>query len=423
MHIVFIDNNAETIWLFRRDLILTLLHNGHCVTVIVPDGTFVERVRLLGVEVLIVPLHRFINPVRDICLLWKYYRILRKLKPVIVYTMTVKPNVFGTIAARCCGIKNIYSLVAGLGTAFTEGKGWKRVLIRFFVKSLYRFGGLCVQKTLFLNKDDHDFFITHKILPLRKSYVVKSEGVNLNDYSTTSDNNSQIREEFCISMNAVVVTMIARVNKSKGTIIFRDAAKQLENNSCNTFFLLVGPLEKDGFDTVSIEEIRPTSNFRWIGYRSDIREIISMSDIVVLPSYYREGVPRTLLEAMAMRKPIVTTNHVGCRECVEHEQTGLLIPTKSSESLSAAIKQLVTLPELRKQYGNAGFQKVKCEFSIEYINKKIINEFFEIKDIEIPDIKTNEFENQITIFINNQNILQNNFTTNFISVQKIRKVA
>jgi glycosyltransferase involved in cell wall biosynthesis len=187
--------------------------------------------------------------------------------------------------------------------------------------------------------------------------------------------------------------------------------------------LLVGPLEKDGFDTVSIEEIRPTSNFRWIGYRSDIREIISMSDIVVLPSYYREGIPRTLLEAMAMRKPIITTNHVGCRECVEHEHTGLLIPIKSSESLSSAVKQLAMSPELRTQYGNAGFQKVKQEFSIEQINKKIISEFFEIKDIEIPNIKTNESENQITIAINDQNILQNNLTTNLISIRKYQKVS
>jgi glycosyltransferase involved in cell wall biosynthesis len=225
---------------------------------------------------------------------------------------------------------------------------------------------------------------------LQKSFVVKSEGVNLNDYSALSDKNSRIRKQLGISIDTVIVTMISRINRSKGTIIFRDAAKQLENNSCNIFFLLVGPLEKDGFDMVSLNEVLPTKNFCWIGYRSDIREIISMSDIIVLPSYYREGVPRTLLEAMAMKKPIVTTNHVGCRECVEHERNGLLIPIKSFESLSSAVEQLVMLPELRKQYGNAGFQKVKQEFSIKHINKKIISEFFEIKDIEIPDIKTNE---------------------------------
>jgi N,N'-diacetylbacillosaminyl-diphospho-undecaprenol alpha-1,3-N-acetylgalactosaminyltransferase len=193
-----------------------------------------------------------------------------------------------------------------------------------------------------------------------------------------------------------------RVDWPKGVGEFLEASKIAQKWGEKVLFLLVGFRDPYHRNSISNDLLNPTETFRWLGKRDDIKNILALSDIVTLPSYYREGVPRSLLEGMAMGKPIVTTDSVGCRETVDEGVNGYLVPAKDSPALADAIHKLVVNKERREKFGKASLIKVQNEFSYKIVHKKILHDLLGIENPEIPDIKTNVADDGMT-FLNKEN--------------------
>jgi N,N'-diacetylbacillosaminyl-diphospho-undecaprenol alpha-1,3-N-acetylgalactosaminyltransferase len=376
-------------WHFRRELVKRLLDDGHTVTIYAPDNdrTDVDSVELLrdiGAEYMTVPIYRFFNPMCDFLAFRKLYRLLLQNKPDIVFTMSIKPNTFGAITAHWAGVRHIVGLVCGAGYAFETGGSFKQKLIRKCARLLYRWGSKYIRKMWFLNHDDRDLFIEKKITTPDQSTVIVSEGVNLQDYCMTnvpSETITKIRNEFDADDETVVVGCCPGRNTwSKGVKEFVETAKEAENWDTKVRFVLVGSPDSNAHDSVPENYYKNIQLLKSFRFRSDIRDVVASVDILTLPSFYREGVPRILLEGLAMGKPIVTTDSVGCRETVNDGVNGFLVPPQNTESFANAVKGLVFNASLRKNFGEQSFQKAVNEFDIHKINERVIAEVLELND-------------------------------------------
>ena len=398
MKVVFLDNHNEVAWRLRHDLFTSMIHNGCEITALLPEGSKTQALNNIGVKVRHIPFSRFIHPVHDFCYLCKVFRLLKKIKPDIVYTNTIKPNTYGMIAAKWAGVPRRVGAVAGIGRGFDPPKNWKDRLINRVVLMLYRMGGKRTDLFWFQNPDDFELFNSLRIVPKEKSLLVRGSGVNTNDFSpdqVDSHTIARLRDELKLSPDTVVITMVGRVDWPKGVGDFIETSRIAQNWKQRVRFLLAG--FRDPYDKNSIGEdlLKPTETFQWLGKRSDIKNILHISDIVTLPSYYREGVPRSLLEGMAMGKPVVTTDSPGCRETVEEGINGFLVPPKNPEALAASLKILVDDVEKRKAFGKESLRKARQEFSYYVVHPQILQSLFGIPNPVIPDFKTSMDDNNI----------------------------
>jgi N,N'-diacetylbacillosaminyl-diphospho-undecaprenol alpha-1,3-N-acetylgalactosaminyltransferase len=405
MKIAIISTVDFVPWQFRSEFIATLIYNGHEVTVISSKGPYVERLQAIGAKHITIPLNRFISPLTDLLYLFRLYFTLRKLKPDIVYAMTTKSTFFTPIIAKWIGIPHVYCLHGGVGFVHTIGGGFVIQFIKKIFQIIQRFSGRFVDFFVFQNHDDKELFVQYKIATKNNYIVVNGSGVNLREFSVESINHdhiANIRRELGISESGVMVLMISRITKNKGILEFIEASQYFETQYEQVRFIHAGSFEKGSLETVTKEQLNETKIFKQIGFRTDIRDIIAASDIVVLPSYHREGIPNTLLEAIAMKKPIITTDNVGCREVVDDGVNGLLVPVRNSMVLAEAIYKLIDNPELRKQMGEAGFEKVKHQFTVESVNKKILEDVFQLNNIRIPIFYTEEMSEGLCIHLNGE---------------------
>jgi N,N'-diacetylbacillosaminyl-diphospho-undecaprenol alpha-1,3-N-acetylgalactosaminyltransferase len=184
--------------------------------------------------------------------------------------------------------------------------------------------------------------------------------------------------ELGITDSTVMFSCIAKMNSSKGVIVFKEAARMLSSRYPEAMFLLVGPLEEDNPQAVPAKSISVDDipRFRWIGFREDIKEIISLSRAVVLPSFYREGVPRVLLEALAMARPVITTDNVGCKETVEHERNGFMVPVRNIGALAGAMERLIIDKDLAERFGEYSRKKAIEEFDEEIVADRVLKELY-----------------------------------------------
>lgn len=367
------------VWTFHRGLIRSLQERGLDVTVVGPAGDYVEAIRQLGTKYRTVELDRFFNLRKDVQLLWSLYHIFREEQFAIVHNHTIKPNVFGTLAARLAGVPTILGSVRGRGSLFTEVPGLKRKLLKRAAMALYTLAFSFIDRVQFLNGDDLDFFVSSRMLSPRKATLIKSSGVNLGEYSTDqvdAQRRAALRAELELDADTPIVTMVSRAYWSKGVREFVTAAQHIGANH-RVRFLLVGSVES-GPDAVPQEYLQQhlSETFRWLGYRKDVRDLLALSAIVVLPSYYPEGVPRSMLEAMAMSKPIVTTDSIGCREVVEHCRNGFMIPIKDARALTTAVDYLLRDPELRARMGAYSRAKVAREFDEQVVANKVLTDLY-----------------------------------------------
>jgi N,N'-diacetylbacillosaminyl-diphospho-undecaprenol alpha-1,3-N-acetylgalactosaminyltransferase len=329
-------------------------------------------------------LGRFLNPVRDIRLLWALYGVYRRGDFALVHTHTIKPNIYGTLAAKMAGVKTIVGSVRGRGSVFTETVGLKRALLRRMVMALYRFAFRFTDRVQFLNGDDLEFFVTSGMIAREKAVLIKSSGVNLDDYhanAVSQEHKQSLRQEFGVPEDVSIVMMVARAYWSKGVEEFLAAASAISTRH-RVMFLLAGSVE-EGPDAVprSYLEAHQSDCFRWVGYRKDVRDVWSLADVAVLPSYYPEGIPRSMLEAMAMSKPIVTTDSIGCRDVVEDGKNGFLIPIKDANALTNAIDRLLQDESLRASYGAYSRQKVEREFGEQEVAERVIDELYQLPSL------------------------------------------
>jgi len=383
--IALVSNTDFSLYNFRMGLMRTLLARGYDVHVVCPDGEFIKELVKEGIHH--HPLYmdrKGKNPLREIRTLWQLYRVFRKERFDMVHTFTIKPNIYGNIAAKLAGIPVVINSVTGLGYVFTDG-GWGKNLLRWLVVNFYRLSFRFAQEVIFLNRDDFEVFQKYKIVSARKGVVLKGEGIDTGKFSpgnVNRDRVEQINRELSLPDRSrpVVVTLVARLLWDKGIREFIEAAKILKQKYPQTLFLLVGPIDTGNPAAVSGEYLQQAHEgdlIKYLGERRDVPEIMYISDVVTLPSY-REGIPRVLLEAMCMEKPIVTTNSVGCKEVVEEGKNGFLVPIKDHVALASAIEKLVNNEELRVKMGKYGREKALREFDERIIVNRTLQIYEEL---------------------------------------------
>lgn len=370
-------NSAWNLFNFRAGLIVELIEAGYEVVAVAPSDDNVPKLKLLGCRFVELEMdNQGTNPFRDLLLLWRYGKLLLNEKPDLCLFYTVKPNIFGSLASTFCGVPFINN-VAGLGAVFISG-GWLKKL----VKTLYRVALKKSIKVFFQNKEDLELFIENKLINSKIADVLPGSGVNLNYFSPIQTNT------FASENSSFKFLLIARMLKDKGVVEYVKAAQLLKESGFKAEFYLLGFLEVQNPAAISTEQMNAWVRdgfVNYLGSSDDVRVHIANADCIVLPSY-REGTPRSLLEAAAMAKPIITTNAVGCKEVVDDGENGMLCEVKNSVDLALKMKQMLMLTEdQRKLMGQKGRLKMEKEYDEKIVIQKYLQTIaLALKDPQVP---------------------------------------
>ena len=352
---------------FRGPLIDALLEAGKDVHVAVPDlapgGEVAVALANKGVRVHSIPLQRTgLNPIRDLRLLLSLVALMLRLRPRFVLSYTIKPVVYGSIAAWLVGVKHRFALVTGLGYAFTGTASGKRALLRRLIQSLYRFALKRTHRVFFQNPDDQALFRELGLLShATPSSVVNGSGVDVAEYSV-----APLPDRPCF-------LLIARLLGDKGVREYAQAAQIVKAVYPEVVFRLVGWID-DNPDAITQRELDQwvDSGFlEFLGRLGDVRPAISDCSVYVLPSY-REGTPRTVLEAMAMGRAVITTDAPGCRETVVDGDNGFLVPVKDVDALAAAMMKMIDTPGLAASMGERSRRIAEEKYDVHKVNAAML---------------------------------------------------
>jgi len=299
------------------------------------------------------------NPVLELRCIWQLWRIYRRECPNIVHHVSLKPVLYGTIAARCAGVSAIVNAMAGLGILFSSDS-FKTRLLRSPVMTAFRLLMPGQQSRMILQNEDNVQVMTSlRLVPRDQIRLIRGAGVDLREYASSSEPIGPVR-----------VLMVARMLWDKGVADFVAAARLLRDRGCSLRFSLVGAPDEGNPSAVPLQQLQAWQEegvVEWLGRREDIAELYAASHIACLPSFYGEGVPKSLLEAAACGLPIVTTDTPGCRDVVLDGQNGLLVPARDPHALADAIEKLAQAPELRARMGQLGRARAEQHFSSEKI--------------------------------------------------------
>lgn len=380
--IAIIYNSDASLYRFRVGLIRALRDRGVTVYAIAPPGRFVKSLEEAGA--IFTPWYvegRGINPISELRSLFTLHRILRRLRPTVTHFFTVKPNIYGAVAAKLAGISAIIASVTGLGYILVN-PSWRAMMVRRWVMPLYHLCFTLSDAITFQNKSDWNALIGGRPRIEKKAhYMPGGSGVNLSYFDPTQtslESLTRLRRELSIPGNATVAVFIGRALWEKGVAEYAASARIIRLKHPQVYFLFVGPTEHGVPGYVPLgkfDEWEKEGCLRYLGERDDVREILAIADLVVLPSYW-EGTPRALLEAAAMSTPIVTSDAPGCREVVDHGTTGFLVPPKNIEALCESMENLILDSDLRDRFGQAAREKAQLEFD----EKVVIAQFLRIYD-------------------------------------------
>ena len=315
MKIIYSANTDWSLYNFRCAQIESTLEQGWEIGCICSKGPFIEHIKKLGVNkiFLLRNYKKNVDIASDLSLILEYYRIYRQWKPEIVHQFTIKPVIYGTIAARLARVPIIINTIPGLGYVFSGTEKERRIL-KTIVLLLYKIAGKLNDFMFFQNEDDKKLFINHKIVRKDKTLVIPGSGVDTQLFSYDKINKEiidRIKKDIKYKPNQIIILMVSRMLYHKGIAELAECSKRVKEVKPDVRFLLVGPLDPSNPAHIPpevIEKWQKRNKIEYLGRRSDIRELIDLSDIIVLPSYYREGKPRFLLEAASMGKPIITTD-------------------------------------------------------------------------------------------------------------------
>lgn len=362
MHVLMTVNTAWNIWNFRRALVRHLLQEGSRVTVLAPFDQSVADLEGAGCRLLPLDMNaKGLNPVEDFRLMKQMERHFKAEQPDVILSYTIKNNVFGAFAARSCGIPFIPN-VTGLGTAFLSGG-----LLQGVAETLYRqaFGSL--RTVFFQNEDDRDLFVGRRLVRQDQARLLPGSGIDL-DYYQPADYPDEAA--------APVFLMISRLLRDKGVVEFVEAARIVKGANKNARFQILGAIGAENRTAIPESQVGAWVNeglVEYLGTAPDVRNVIRDAGCVVLPSY-REGAPRTLIEAAAMARPVIATDVPGCRAVLDRDVSGYLCDVRSSVSLAAAISRFLALSvEERRAMGLAGRKKMEREFS----EKLVVSRYLE----------------------------------------------
>lgn len=339
---------------FRYQLLRSLREDGYKIYIVAPKDNFTETLEAMGCKCIDIKLSRKgINPIEDLALIYNLYKIYKKIKPNIIFNYSIKPIVYGSIAARMAKIPSI-AVNIGLGYTFINDN-----FIAKISHKLYKFSLQFPKMVWFINEDDKNEFIQRGFVDATHTLVLPSEGVDLEYFYPQEKKNRDI-----------VFLLIARMLFDKGIEEFYKAAKNLKIKYPNVRFQLLGNVDLDnprGIEEKTLQEWSSEGTIEYLGYKKDVRAYIAEASCVVLPSY-REGKGMTLIEAGAMGKPLIATNVEGCKDIVINNFNGYLCEVKNELSLSEVMEKFLLLSEPKQQM--LGFN-----------SKKFIQENFDIRNV------------------------------------------
>lgn len=364
-----------------------LVKNGHKVIALIPHGDCFFKFQKHGIEAISYEINRAsLNPISGIKTILEISKILKEQKPDIVHTFMLKPNIYGSFAAKLAKLDCIINSLTGLGSFYIQ-KTFKTEIIRLIIETLNRISFKIANKVLFQNNDDLTLYVEKGIIESKKAILIKGSGIDTKIFSPlSSDEKDKIRQNLQIPKDSCVILMIARAIKHKGVVEYYKAAQEITNKYKDVVFLYVGGVDNGNISAMNEESLH-TDFVRYLGVRDDIRDIVGICDIFVLPSY-REGIPRTLLEAGSMAKPIVTTNAVGCREVVDNGINGFLVNVGDYKDLESKITTLIQDKNLREEFGKKSREKICNEFGVE----SIVASYLKLYNDTIEDKETNTFK-------------------------------
>ena len=334
-------------------------------------------------------LHRWLTPLADETSKKQLASIFNSVKPDLIHLFDTKPGVITPKVAKKSGVKHVVRTVTGMGYIFSSNTFIAQLLkpfYRFFQKRAIAYTDIVI----FQNEDDKAYFEKYKLVPREKSMLVRSSGLNVEEFLKNKPSQKDIisiRKKLNANENDIVVTMVARLVKDKGVLEFLETAKKLSRFS-NIKFVLVGPLGSEGKQAIERKTIEYYSQYvNYIGSVSKVVKVLSASDIFVLPTYYREGLPRILLEAGALGLPLITTDMPGCRDVVKDGWNGFLVPTRDSNALVNAVKKLSDNKELREKMGAKNPIFIKNNFSLSQVANAYIKIYNHLLDKDKDKIR------------------------------------
>lgn len=338
-----VANTAWSLFNFRNGLIRHLQAEGYQITILSPHDDFSEKLAALGCTVLDLPMSaKGVNPVEDIRLTRYLRETYRTLRPDFILHYTIKPNIYGSIAAHLAGIPSI-AITTGLGYTFVNDN-----LVARIARHLYKFAFRFPQEVWFLNEDDRQTFLHYGLVSRDKAVLLHGEGVDLQHFTPRHNAPSDDKFRFLL---------IARMLWDKGVGEYTEAARMVRAHYPNAVFQLLGDCGVPNPSVIGREQIAEWEReglVEYLGTTDDVRPVIAQADCLVLPSY-REGIPRTMIESAAMAKPLIVSDAPGCRDVVRNGITGYLCPVKDAKELADCCQRMLELPtQERVQMGVAG---------------------------------------------------------------------
>lgn len=363
MKIVIVYNTMEYVW-YRRFFLRDLLARGHEVVAVAPFDEWKERVASLGIKCLDLRISRWgTNPFREIATLRDIYAIMRRESPDAAILYTIKPVIYGSLAARAAGVRRIFSLVTGLGYMFVEGGRFTKIK-QWAARTLYRIALSVNERAFFQNPDDLELFMNAGVVDRSKTVLVPGSGVDTEHFApgeaTPEDNH---------------FLLVSRMLWDKGIGLYVEAARRLKKRYPQARFTLLGPLDDNpnAIPAKTLEKWNLEGAAEYLGPADDIRPYLAKCSVYVLPSQYREGIPRTSLESISMGKPIITTDMPGCRETVIPGVNGFMIPPGDLDALVNAMEMFLSNPSLAAEMGVESRKLALRNFRVEVVNKLFLD--------------------------------------------------
>lgn len=359
---LLISPKNRTAYNFRGELITQIRQGGYEVIVTGPNREHIDKIEALGARFIEIPMNKNgINPLADLKYTFQLYELMRKERPVCTLGYTIKPVIYGAIAAKLAGVGNINSMITGAGYLFISESRKARMLKRISFL-LYRIGLACAHKVIFQNPDDRKEFTAHKLVSPEKCHVVNGSGVNMRKFHPSP------------LPSTITFFMLGRLLYSKGAMEYLKAAEIIKARYPRVRFMLLGNIVTDMQDGIKAQEIEPYLDngiVELLGETDHVIPYYNQCSVFVLPSY-REGTPRSVLEAMAMGRPIITTDTQGCRETVVDGENGYLVPIKDPVAVASAMERFILNPQSIDSMGKKSLALCEEKFEVSKVNADMI---------------------------------------------------
>lgn len=358
---ILISPKNRTVYNFRGDLLREIKKLGYELIVTGPNEDHIDKINELGAKFIKIPLNKSgINLISDLIYLLKLKKIFKDEKPDAILAYTIKPVIYGGFAAKMAKVKNISLMVTGAGYLFSA-KTIKAKIMKQLACFLYRISFKTANRVIFQNPDDMEEFTALNLLAKDKCRIVNGSGVNMDWFKP---------QEYPQNLTFF---MLSRILYSKGIREYLSATEKLKNKYPAVRNILLGALEDipDSMSRENLQEYIDKGSIDYFGETDDVRTYYAMASVFVLPSY-REGTPRTVLEAMSMGRAIITTETPGCKETVVNGQNGFLIQVNNSSELFEKMEEFVLHPELVEKMGKASIEYCKKKFDVKIVNTSMI---------------------------------------------------